>query len=51
MRVLLDMGLSPQAAEFLRESGIDAVHLFELDLVEWPMRKLSKRRQESRESF
>lgn len=29
MRLLLDMGVSPRTADFLRQSGYDAVHLWE----------------------
>lgn len=32
MRFLLDVGISPKTAEFLRTCGHDAVHLYEVGL-------------------
>jgi len=36
MRFLLDMGISPVTAAFLRESGYEAVHLLDEDLGRLP---------------
>jgi predicted nuclease of predicted toxin-antitoxin system len=36
MKLLLDMGVAPRTAEFLRMHGHDAVHLRELGLVKLP---------------
>lgn len=43
MRVLLDQGLAPRAAELLRERGFEAAHVFEIgmhaaedsDILDW----------------
>jgi predicted nuclease of predicted toxin-antitoxin system len=49
MRFLLDMGISPRVAEFLREEQHDAVHLFEQGLGRLPDRDiLTKARDEGR---
>lgn len=46
MKFLGDMGISPQSIAFLREQGLEAVHLHELGLEQLPDADIVKKAQE-----